>query len=139
MQSAVALILAATVFSEYDPAVARLRANQDAFKKKMMPHVGKVVTVTGQLSVGKISNFVWTDDPGAVYVRSTKTADIEKAVQLSRQMHGKRISVTGKLQFDEEVVPRNLDGSVRTDVSRIEEHFYIDIAEAAIRAAGRER
>jgi hypothetical protein len=139
MQSAATLILATAVFSQFNPAAAKLQDNRKTFKQQMMPYVGTVVTVTGQLAVGKISDFVWTDDPGAVYVRATKTADVKKEDELSRQMTGKRIAVTGKLQFAEEVVPRNPDGSVRTDVTRISEHFYIDIADATIRAAGYER
>jgi hypothetical protein len=139
MQGTVALILAATVFSQYNPAAAKLNDNHEAFKRKMMPYVGKTVTVTGHLSVGKISDFVWTDDPGAVYVLATKSDDIKKQDELSRQMGKGRIAVTGKLQFAEKVVPKNPDGSVRTDVSIIKEHFYIDIADATIRPVGRER
>ena len=139
MPGAAAFIVVASVFSQFNPAAAKLNDNREAFKRKMMPYVGKVVTVTGRLSVGKISDFVYTDDPGAVYVRSTKSGDVKKEDELSNQMGGKRIAVTGKLQFFEEVVPKNPDGSVRTNVSIIEEHFYIDIADATIRAAGHER
>ena len=139
MHITAALIFAVVVLGQYDPAVAKLRQHREPFKQSMMPHVGKVVAVTGKLSFGKISDFVWTEDPGAVYVRAINSADIEKAVNLSRQMLGKRIVVTGKLQFDEGVVPKNPDGSVRTDLARIPEHFYIDIAEARIRTAGHER
>ena len=139
MNGAAALILAMALIGEENPAAIALNRNHEAFKQKMMPHVGKVVTVVGQLSVGKMSEFVYTDDPGAVYLRATKPADIKKEDELYDQMHGKRIAVTGKLQFAKEVVPKNPDGSVRTDVSRIPEHFYIDIADATFRIAGRER
>ena len=139
MNTAVAFFLAATVFGEDNPAAIKLHNTREAFQRKMMPYVGKVVTVTGYLAVGKISDFVYTDDPGAVYVRGTKPGDYKKEEELSREMSGKRIAVTGKLRFAERLVPRNPDGSVRTDVTQIEEHFYIDIADATIRAVSRER
>lgn len=139
MQGTAALILATAMFSQYNPAAAKLDDNREVFKRKMMPYVGKVVTVTGTLSVGKISDFVRTDDPGAVYVRAIESENVKNVVELHRQMVKKRIAVTGKLQFAEEDVPKNPDGSVRTNVSRIEEHFYIDIVDATIRAVGRER
>ena len=70
MSGAAVIILAASVLAEFSPTAAALHKNQEAFKQKMMPSVGKVVTVTGKLSVGKISDFVYTDDPGAVYIRA---------------------------------------------------------------------
>ena len=131
------IVAGVAIFGQSQPS--KLSDQRDAFKKKMMPSVGKVVTVTGELSVGKISEFVGTDDGGAVYIRTPKSTDIQKGEELYRQFHRKRIAVTGKLQFADEVVPKNPDGSIRTDVTRIPEHFYMDIADAAIRPAGHER
>jgi hypothetical protein len=105
MQGTVALILATAALGQYNPAAAKLHENREVFKRQMMPDVGKVVTVTGKLSLGKISHFVWMDDPGAVYIRATKPEEFKKEREIVRQMDGKRVTVTGKLQFAE-VVPK---------------------------------
>jgi hypothetical protein len=105
------------------------RDKRAVFKRKMMPSVGKQVTVTGELSIGKISEFIFTDDGGDVYVRATKASDVWREDNLAKSI-GKRLAVTGTLKFSPEQPP--LDPGV----SRVAEHFYIDIAEAKIRAAG---
>lgn len=132
MQAAVLLIVAVAILGEENPAAAALNRNHEAFKQKMMPLVGKEVTVRGVLSVGKVSEFIYTDDPGAVYVKLLKTEDIKKSNELSR-MVGKRLAVTGKLRFREDIP------SPSPDIAAIREHFFIDIGEAAIRTIGQDR
>src|SRR6476659_8600351 len=102
MQAAALLIVSMAILSEENPAAIALHRNHEAFKQKMMPLVGKEVTVSGVLSVGKESEFIYTDDPGAVYVKPLKTEDIKKSNELSR-MVGKRLAVTGKLRFREHI------------------------------------
>jgi hypothetical protein len=105
---------------------------RDAFMRKMMPQVGKVVTVAGKLQMYKLSEAVETDDGGVVHVMSLTP----KAIGKSNDLHallGKRVSVTGKLQYREQ-------GPFRGPlVARMPEHFYIDITDAIIRTAGEER
>jgi hypothetical protein len=103
---------------------------REAFKRKMMPSVGKEVTVTGKLWTGKISEFIGTDDGGLVFIRATKSADVWRETELAKSSIGKALKMTGTLRFSPERPPS------RPDVSGIDEHFYIDITEAIIRSAG---
>ena len=99
MHSLSLLVVAATLYGQVQPS--EFRAKRDAFKQKMMPSVGKVVTVTGTLSVGKIAEFIATNDGGAVYMMSSDTDKIDGLLPLLK----KRLAVTGTLQFAKEVPP----------------------------------
>jgi hypothetical protein len=135
MNGVASLIVLTAILGEYNPAAAALNRNQEAFKQKMTPYIGKEVTVVGILSVGKLSDFIRTDDPGAVYVKPVKTEDIKKQNDLSR-MIGKRLAVTGVLLFRKSDPPQPPD---QLPVGLVYEHFYIDISQATIRPAGVER
>jgi hypothetical protein len=132
---ATVMILAMAILAEENPAAAALNRNKEAFKRKMTPYIGKEVTVTGKLSVGKVSDFIWTDDPGAVYVRACKTEDIKTENELSRML-GKRLVVTGVLRFREADPPQPPD---QQPAGLVPEHFYVDIATAWIRTTAAER
>jgi len=135
MQVVALLIVSVAILGEENLAAAALHRNQEAFKKKMTPYIGKEVTVIGVLSVGKESNFVWTDDPGAVYVKSLRTEDIKKASELARML-GKRLAVTGVLRFRESDPPQPPG---QLPIGLVYEHFYIDIAKAKIRTTSVDR
>jgi len=113
---------------------------EEAFKRKMMPLVGERVVVTGQLATGDIGDFIFTDEGGFVFLRATESSEIGREDDLTKSADaaksdlvksiGKRVTVTGILRFSTERLPPE------PGVSGIDEHFYIDIAEATIRAAG---
>jgi hypothetical protein len=128
-----------TLYVLKKPVVDSVATNADepdprlkAVKQKMRPWVGKNVTLTGTLHSGKIAEFVAIDDGGSVHLKAATAEGIAKKVELGRLI-GKRVSVTGTLQYSENTPP------LRPDVSGIPEHFYIDIAQATIRKAGQER
>jgi hypothetical protein len=81
------------------------------------------------------SDFIWTDDSGVVYVKPVKTEDIKKENELSRML-GKRLAVTGVLQFRESDPPQPPGEPIG---GLVQEHFFIDISKATIRPAGVER
>jgi hypothetical protein len=115
-------------------------SERQAFKKKMIPRLGRVVTIVGSLEDdGKVGEFLKTDDGGHVHFQASNSAARARRDELYRLMSGKRVSVTATLQFAEATIFKNPDGSIRSDVSGITEHFYINIAEATIHPAARER
>src|SRR5438045_7776636 len=123
MQAAALLIVSVTILGDENLAAAALHRNQQAFKQKMTPYIGKEVTVIGVLNVGKESDFIRTDDPGAVYVKAVKTEDIKKENELSRML-GKSLAVNGVVSFRESEPPHP-PGQLR--VGLVEEHCLIEI------------
>ena len=98
-----------------------------------MPSVGKVVTITGTLTLGKIANCVESDDGGQVYLRSSNSDKLNETLRLLK----KRLTVTGKLQHHDYVPPPKDANGFVSGVAP--EHFYIDIGTATIIPAGAER
>ena len=100
--------------------VAREKAKAE-WRKRMLKRVGKKVTVAGTLEVGKISDFIRTDEDGHVYVHTLRGVD----AKLLNDPEGTRFAVTGKLEFSKKVV-------APPGISGIPEHFFIRDGEVSV-------
>jgi hypothetical protein len=94
----------------------------DEFKQKMMPQVGKTITVDGILGSGKLG-YVVEFDGWHVYIYG----NVEKMNRLSPLLE-QTVKVTGTLRY---APPPNVPaGPVAYAV--VPEHFYFDVAEIRI-------
>src|SRR5437016_1750776 len=119
MKILAALIVAASLCSQVQ--ADEIDDKRAAFKRKMMPKVGKIVTIAGRLELGKGPDYIQTEDGGQVWLDSS---DVNETNRLSRHI-GKRFTVTGTLQFYKYVPPpKSPDGSVSGVPP---EHFFMDI------------
>jgi len=104
-----------------------------AFRQKMMPKVGKVVTVTGKFTLGKGPDFILTDDGGMVHLDSARV----KTINDFSQLIGTRLTATGTLQIGGGGPPQYNDkGEIMQGTP---EHFFMIIEQSTIRRAGVER
>jgi hypothetical protein len=116
-----AIILSTTVIAA-DP---KCRTSDFAcFKRKMMPRVGREITVKGTVAAAKLGWIVRFDHWG-VYVYATRESDGARMKSLDA-FKGQSVKVTGTL--------RHAPGSPsqRTDAAGIPEHFFFDIAEVKV-------
>lgn len=100
-----------------DPGFAR-------FKRKMLPKVGKKVTVVGTLASGKLG-WVVTFKKRGIYIYAVKDSDNPKMGDLNRYV-GQTVEVTGTLHYNEG------SAMARPDVAAVPEHFFLDVAEARV-------
>ncbi len=120
----VALILSTTAIA----AGPRCRTSDFAcFKRKMMPQVGREITVEGTLASAKLGWIVAFDQWG-VYVYATNASDRDRMKTLDG-FNGQSVKVTGTLRY---AAGSLAEGS---EAATVPEHFFFDIAEAKVFAA----
>ena len=117
------LILSTTVVA----ASTRCRSSDFAcFKRKMMPKVGRKITVVGVLASAKLGWIVTFENWG-VYIYAVQDSDSSKLKTLD-SFDGQTVKVTGTLRYS--------PGSPapRTDlaVASVPAHFFFDVAEARV-------
>ncbi len=94
------------------------------FKRKMVPKVGRKITVAGALSAAKLGWIVRFDDWG-VYMYAVQTNDTAK-MNAFAPFEGQTIKVAGTLRYSAG------SASTRSDEAIVPEHFYFDLADAKI-------
>ena len=94
------------------------------FRRKMMPKVGRKITVGGVLASAKLSWIVRFDRWGA-YIYAVRTDDVSK-IDVFAPFEGQRVKVTGTLRYS----PGSR--STRSDEAIVPEHFFFDAAEARL-------
>lgn len=108
-------------------AATKCRSSDFAcFKRKMIPKVGRKITVVGVLASAKLGWMVKFNDWG-VYVYAVQDSDSLKMKALD-SLDGQTVRVTGTLRYS----PGS--ASPRTDVAvaSVPEHFFFDVAEAKV-------
>ena len=116
-----AIILSTTVIA----ASPRCRtADFACFKRKMMPRVGRKITVSGTVASAKLGWIVRFDQWG-VYVYATRASDSDRMKTLDG-FNGRGVKVTGILRY--------AAGSrvQTTQTAIVPEHFFFDIAEVKV-------
>ena len=96
------------------------------FKKKLMPQVGKTISVEGVLQNAKLGWLVAFDDWG-IYVYSRDTKHMAEMNALGR-FRGKNVWVTGKLRY----FPAPTPPAGNVAVALAPEHFFFDVSEAKV-------
>ena len=94
------------------------------FRRKMMPRVGRKITVGGVLASAKLGWIVRFDRWGA-YIYAVRTDDVSK-IDVFAPFEGQRVKVTGTLRYS----PGSR--STRSDEAIVPEHFFFDAAEAQL-------
>lgn len=94
------------------------------FKRKMMPQVGRKITVQGMLASAKLGWIVSFKHWG-VYVYNTRESDSARMKTLD-SFNGQSVKVTGTLRY----APGSR--TQRTDEASIPEHFFFDVAEVTV-------
>jgi hypothetical protein len=100
------------------------------FKEKTLLQVGKSTSFRGTLKTGKLAEYVATDDGGAVYLMVTRPQDAGALDELLTKLDGKRVMVSGRLQYRKRVPPPE------PGISAIPEHFFIDVSTLKVEAIG---
>jgi hypothetical protein len=116
-----ALILSTTVMA----AGTRCPSSDFAcFKRKMMPQVGRKITVVGVLASAKLGWIVTFKNWG-IYIYAVQDSDNSR-MKAFDSFNGSTVKVTGTLRYS--------PGSPtpRTDVASVPEHFFFDVAEAKV-------
>jgi len=116
-----ALILSTTAIA----ASPRCRSSDFAcFKRKMMPRVGREITVAGTLASAKLG-WIVTFDQWGVYVYATRASDSDRMKSLDG-FNGQSVKVTGILRYA-------AGSRVQTaQTATVPEHFFFDIAEVKV-------
>jgi hypothetical protein len=115
------LVLSSTLVA----AGSKCRSSDFAcFKRKMMPHVGRRITVEGILASAKLG-WIVTFEHWGVYVYATREADSARMKSLDN-FNGQSVRVMGTLQYAAG------SPSQRTDAASIPEHFFFDVAEVKV-------
>ncbi len=116
-----ALILSATAMA----ASPKCRSSDFAcFKRKMMPQVGRRITVEGILASAKLGWLV-TFEHWGVYVYNAHESDGTRMNTLDN-FNGQRVKLMGTLRY----APGS--PSQRTDAASIPEHFFFDMREVKV-------
>lgn len=119
--SAIAIILSITVV-----AAATKCRNSDfpCFKRKMMPQVGRKITVEGVLASAKLGWIVRFEHWG-VYVYATGESDRDRMKKLDN-LNGQRVKLIGTLRY----APGS--PSQTPEAANVPEHFFLDIKEVKV-------
>ena len=116
-----ALVLSTTVVAASVPC----RSSDFAcFKRKMMPQVGRRITVQGMLASAKLG-WIVTFKHWGIYVYNTHESDSARMKTLD-SFNGQSVKVTGTLRY----APGSR--TQRTDEASIPEHFFFDVAEVQV-------
>src|SRR5713101_8389779 len=116
-----ALILSTTAFA----ASPKCRSSDFAcFKRKMMPQVGRKITVVGTLASAKLG-WIVTFEHWGVYVYNTHESDNTRMKTLD-SLNGQRVTLMGTLRY----APGS--PSQRTDAASVPEHFFFDVGEVKV-------
>src|SRR5437016_3636631 len=118
-------IAALILFPSAITAATKCRSSDFAcFKRKMMPKVGRKITVGGILSAAKLGWIVRFDNWG-VYIYAVQTEDASK-MNAFAPFEGQTIKISGTLRHSAG------SGSTRSDAASVPEHFYFDLADAQV-------
>jgi|GEM_PF-1971673 len=121
LSTLVALVLATTVTA----ASPKCRSSDFAcFKRRMMPRVGRKITVVGMLASAKLGWIVTLEHWG-VYVYNTHES-VSTRMKTLDSFKGQRVKLMGTLRY----APGSL--SQRTDSASVPEHFFFDVAEVKV-------
>ena len=116
-------LLVACLFVFQGVAISGQDSGIEAFKRSMMPVVGKTVTVEGVLQSAKLGYLVQFGGWG-IYIYNIKDGDMDKMSHLF-QFNEQTVKVTGTLRYaPASEVP---DGPVVSGIAP--EHFYFDVSE----------
>jgi hypothetical protein len=116
-----AIILSATVIA----AGPKCRSSDFAcFKRKMMPQVGRKITVKGMLAAAKLG-WIVTFDHGGIYVYARHESDSDRMKSLDT-FKGQSVKVTGTLGYSQG------SPSQTPEAASVPEHFFFDIAEVKV-------
>lgn len=102
-------------------------SNFACFKRKMMPQVGRKITVVGVLASAKLG-WIVTFQHWGVYVYATRESDSDRMKSLD-SFNGQSVKVMGTLRYD----PGSRSG--RNDEASVPEHFFFDLAEVKVISA----
>ena len=94
------------------------------FKRKMMPQVGRKITVSGTLASAKLG-WIVTFDHWGVYVYATRESGGDRMKALD-SLNGQRVKLIGTLRY------ASGSPSQRTDAASVPEHFFFDVAEVKV-------
>jgi hypothetical protein len=94
------------------------------YKRKMLPNVGKTISVTGVLQFGKLGWFLAAGDWG-IYILAVNDSDLKKANDLD-VFSGRRVRATGTLLHRAASNPKSLGAA------GMPEHFFFDVAEVKV-------
>ena len=121
-----AIILSTTVIA----ASPKCRSSDFAcFKRKMMPQVGRKITVKGMLASAKLGRIVMFDHWG-IYVYARHESDSDRMKSLDA-FNSQSVKVTGILRYT------SGSATQRTNEASIPEHFFFDVAEVQVSGATR--
>ena len=119
-----AIILSTTVIA----ASPKCRSSDFAcFKRKMMPQVGRKITVKGMLASAKLGRIVMFDHWG-IYVYARHESDSDRMKSLDA-FNSQSVKVTGILRYT------SGSATQRTNEASIPEHFFFDVAEVQVSGA----
>lgn len=123
------LTIAALVLSASAAGAGRQSSDFARSKRRMMPNVGRKITVVGVLASAKLGWIVNSKGWG-VYVYALRDSDIPKMNALNG-LSGRTVKATGTLRYSPGSSP------ARTDVveAGVPEHFFFDVAEVKIIAS----
>ena len=96
------------------------------FKRRMMPKVGRKVTVVGVLASAKLG-WIITGKGGGVYIYAVRDADAPRMKALDG-LSGQRVKVTGTLRYS----PGSPPAQTGEAEASVPEHFFFDVAEAGV-------
>ena len=99
-------------------------SNFACFKREMMPHVGRRITVEGILASAKLG-WIVTFDHWGVYVYATRESDSARMKTLDN-FNGQSVRVRSTLRY----APGS--PSQRTDAASVPEHFFFDVGEVKV-------
>jgi hypothetical protein len=105
----------------------------ECFKRRMMPKVGRRVTVTGVLGSAKLG-WVVTTRGGGVYVYAVREADAGKMKALEG-LSGRRVKAGGTLRYSAGSTPARGEEAEAS----VPEHFFFDVAEARVVGLSKQR
>lgn len=128
----VKIVMALLVLAAYAVVAAGAQDRHtvfESFKRKMMPQVGKIITVSGVLKPGKLG-WVVAFQGWEIYIKPTRNSDIPKMNSLNR-FEGRTVQVTGTLRYMPAPTPPT---ESRVAVAIPPEHFYFEMAEAKVTA-----
>src|SRR5882724_10088163 len=116
-----AVILSATLLA----AGTKCRSSDFAcFKRKMMPQVGRKITVVGMLASAKLG-WIVTFEHFGVYVYAVQESDAPRMKSFD-SLSGQRVRLMGTLRY----APGS--PSQRTDAASVPEHFFFDVTEVTV-------
>lgn len=119
--STIAIILSITVVA----AATKCRNSDFAcFKRKMMPRVGRRITVEGMLAAAKLGWIVRFEHWG-VYVYATGESDGDRMKKLD-DLNGQRVKLIGTLRYAAGSPSQTPEAAI------VPEHFFLDIGEVKV-------